>query len=95
VASHSVDEVAKDIGRPSPILVGNGHPEEVAHTLHEGGGGEEVGHLGNRGYKQSRVLSGMSTGEELHGGGHHGNAWPGGEEVTHAHGKTDDCWLTC
>lgn len=91
--THSVDEIAKDISRPSPILVGNGHPEEVAHALHEGRGGEEVGYLGNRGSKQARVLSGMGTREELHGGGDHGNAWSGGEEVAHAHGETDDCCL--
>lgn len=63
-ATRKINSIADHVGWASTVLVGKGHPEEVAGPLKEGCGGEEVGHLGDVRRKTHRIGRGRRTREE-------------------------------
>lgn len=90
-SAREVYGVADDIDWPPPVLVGNGHPEEVADALEQCRCGEKVGNLGNVVVEAHWIDGRRRIGKEIQRCLHNGNGGTGCQKVAPKHGHTNDC----
>lgn len=88
-STDEVDGITEDVGGTAPVLVRDGHPDEVTGSLEQGGRGEKVGDLGDVGSEAGRVHGGRGVREEVQGGLDYSNGRAGGQEIAPEHSNAN------